>query len=143
MIDLLLVVNAPEEQGHGMHEKCVWKDTKFRLRSKGRTTRYKIKFMNCLQPSDIYFYMFICQFFSNCILVFVNKIVCMLPSWATVYKKIKVISIQSPRPIFNEKVALFEFVKFDLVNLSKLGRTQKSCGKQSIFFFLPWLKIFL
>ena len=33
IVDLLLAVNAHEEQGHGMHKKCMWKKTKFRLRN--------------------------------------------------------------------------------------------------------------
>ena len=62
IVDLLLVVSAHEEQGHGMHEKCMCtEENKISTsKSKGRTTRYKTKFMNCLLSSaSINIYVFL------------------------------------------------------------------------------------
>ena len=62
-------------------------------KSKGRTTRYKTKFMNFLQPLvSIYIfilYVYLSVYFFNCILIFVNKLFCMLLSWPCIKKVIQ------------------------------------------------------
>ena len=85
MVDLLLVANTLEEQGHGMHEKCQWKKT-FRLGNQKvgqRGTRRNLLIAYSHTSASIYIFIFIylcVSLFFNCVLISVNKTFCMLLS---------------------------------------------------------------